>query len=172
MPADTSNTLHLDQYTTEARALVAAAQALADEMKHAEVEPIHLLARAVREPGVGEIVRKAGADPAELGTAADAALRKLPRTSTGEAYLSEALLELLRRADRETRREKAPTTGLEQLLVALSQEIRGSAGEVLSAFNLAPGFVRPHLALLRSVPREASSPAEPRISCESATSSC
>jgi ATP-dependent Clp protease ATP-binding subunit ClpB len=155
MPERSSTTLSLEQYTSEARGFIASAQSLADEMKHADVEPAHLLARALRDPGVIEILRKAGPDPSEVAAACEVALKKLPRTSGGEAFLSETLLELLRRAEKEARREKAAQIGLEQLLVALSQEIRGVAGEVFAAFNLAPGFVRPHLTLLRSVPREA-----------------
>jgi ATP-dependent Clp protease ATP-binding subunit ClpB len=155
MPEPASTTIPLEQFTHEARSLIAAAQALADEQKHADVEPIHLLSRAVRDPGVVEILKKTGADPGEVGAACEAALRKMPRATGGEAYLSEALLELLRRAERESKREKAAQVGLEQVLVALSQEIRGAAGEVFGAFNLTPGFVRPHLGLLRSVPRDA-----------------
>ncbi|MDW8252094.1 MAG: Clp protease N-terminal domain-containing protein, partial [Myxococcales bacterium] len=154
---DPASTMPLDQFTHEARSLIASAQALADEQRHADVEPIHLLARALRDPGVVEIFKKVSADPGEVAATCELALKKLPKTSNTEAYLSEALLELLRRAERESKREKVPQVGLEQVLVALSQEIRGAAGEVFAAFNLSPGFVRPHLSLLRSVPRDTAS---------------
>ena len=59
-------TIHLDRYAPDAKALVAGAQSLAYERKHAQVEPIHLLARAIeRDRGVQEVFRKAGADPAD-----------------------------------------------------------------------------------------------------------
>ena len=46
-------TIHLDRYAPDAKALVASAQSLADERKHAQVEPVHLLARAIeRDRGV------------------------------------------------------------------------------------------------------------------------
>ncbi|MCU0681837.1 MAG: ATP-dependent Clp protease ATP-binding subunit [Polyangiaceae bacterium] len=148
-----STTLHLESYTPEAKEVVASSQALADELRHVEVEPIHLLVRALqRDRGVGEVVRRSGADPAELLATAETALRRLSKTGGGVAYLSTALLDLLRRAEREAQREKAPTTGLEQLLVALSQEIRGAAGEALSAYGLQPGCFRPHLGALRTAP--------------------
>ncbi len=156
MPAaPTDTTLHLDQFTPEARSFISAAQALADEMKHANVEPVHLLARVLRDPGVIEIVKRVGPDPNEVAAACEVALKKLPRTTGSEAYLSAALIDLLERAEREAKREKAAQASFESLLVALSQEIRGAAGEVFSAFGLTPGFVRAHLGLLRSVPREA-----------------
>ena len=85
MPADQSTTLHLEQYTTEARGLIAAAQSLADESKHTDVEPIHLMARALRDPGVTEILKKAGADPGEVAASCEMALKKLPKATSGEA---------------------------------------------------------------------------------------
>ena len=49
-------TIQLDKYAPDAKALVAGAQALADERKHAQVEPIHLLARSIdRDRGVAEV---------------------------------------------------------------------------------------------------------------------
>ena len=148
-----STTLELSTYSPEAREMVAGAQALADERKHSEVEPLHLLARVLRDEGAAEVARRAGADPKGLAAACEIALGRLSRTAGGEAYLSMALLELLRRAEREAKRDKATATGLEHLLVALSQEIRGGAGEALSAFGLGPGAFRPHLAALRDTPR-------------------
>ena len=40
-----TQTIHLDRYAPDARAIVAGAQTLADERQHVEVEPIHLLHR-------------------------------------------------------------------------------------------------------------------------------
>ncbi len=40
-------TLSLDRYLPPAKALVARAQALADERRHHEVQPLHLLSRAL-----------------------------------------------------------------------------------------------------------------------------
>src|SRR5580704_7008274 len=115
MPAE--QTIHLERYAQDAKALVAAAQALADERKHAQVEPIHLLARAVdRDPGVAEVFRKAGADPTEVK--AEAALGRMAKTSGALAYLSSAMLQLLARAEKEA---AVGAVGVEQLLNALSQ---------------------------------------------------
>src|SRR5947209_1447186 len=125
-------TIHLERYSPEAKALVAGAQALADERKHSQVEPIHLLARAIdRDRGVAEVFRKAGADPADLAVEAEGALGRLGKTSGGLAYLSNAMLQLLTRAEKEA--DSGPTTGgakvvgVEHLLNALAQEIRGPA---------------------------------------------
>src|SRR5579883_2406409 len=145
-------TIHLDRYAPDAKALVAGAQSLADERKHAQVEPIHLLARAIdRDRGVAEVFKKAGADPADVAVEAEAGLNRINKSSSGLAYLSNAMLQLLARAEKEAGSE---TVGVEHLLNALSQEIRGSAAVVLQAFGLGPGSFRPHMAALKSVPRE------------------
>jgi ATP-dependent Clp protease ATP-binding subunit ClpB len=146
-----ATTIELERYSTAAKALVAGAQKLADERGHEEVEPVHLMARAVdRTPGVAEVFRKAGADPAEVMALVETALKKAPRSQTGEAYLSNALQELLGRAEREADRERAQSVGVEHLLNALSQEIRGEAGEILSSLGLGPGAFRPHMAILKA----------------------
>jgi ATP-dependent Clp protease ATP-binding subunit ClpB len=145
-------TIHLDRYAPDAKSLVAGAQTLADERKHGQVEPIHLLARALeRDRGVQEVFRRASAEPADLAVETESALARISKAPSGLAYLSNAMLQLLARAEKEA---GAGTVEVEHLLNALSQEIRGSAAVVLQAFGLGPGSLRQHLAALRSVPRE------------------
>ena len=95
-------TIHLERYAPDAKALVAGAQSLADERKHVQVEPIHLLARALdRDRGVAEVFKKAGADPADVVAEAESQLSKLAKAGAGLAYLSSAMLALLARAEKE-----------------------------------------------------------------------
>src|SRR5579883_856084 len=146
-------TIHLDRYAPDAKALVAGAQSLADERKHAQVEPIHLLYRAIeRDRGVQEVFRRAGADPADVTVEAEAALGRIGKQTAGLAYLSNAMLQLLARAVKEA---GATAVEVEHLLNALSQEIRGPAAIVLQAFSLGPGSLRPHMSALKTVPRDA-----------------
>jgi len=150
-----TQTIHLDRYAPDARAIVAGAQQLADERQHVEVEPIHLLHRAVdRDRGVAEVFKRAGAEPAEVLAEADSALKRMTRSGKGEAYLSTAFIDLLARAEREAERDKKAEVSTENLLNALSQEIRGAAGAVLQAMQIGPGSLRPHLGALRTVPRD------------------
>jgi ATP-dependent Clp protease ATP-binding subunit ClpB len=145
-------TIHLERYAHDAKALVAGAQTLADERKHVQVEPIHLLARALdRDRGVAEVFRKAGADPADVAAEAETQLAKLAKAGAGLAYLSSSMLGLLARAEKEADKS---AVSVEHLLNALSQEIRGPAAVVLQAFALGPGSLRPHMAALKSVPRD------------------
>src|SRR5580700_8952811 len=121
-------------------------------------QPIHLLARAIeRDRGVQEVFRRAGADAADVSVEAESALGRMNKSTAGLAYLSSAMLQLLARAEKEA--GPSGTVDVEHLLNALSQEIRGAAAVVLQAFSLGPGSLRPHMAALKSVPREV--PAQP-----------
>ncbi len=158
-------TIHLERYTPDAKTLVASAQQLADDRKHAEVGPLHLLARALERHRVAEVFRRAGAEPTELAPLIDAQLALLSRAPSGVAYVSARLLDLLGRAEREATRDKAASVGVEHLLHALAQEIRGPAGDILSSLGIGPGSLRAHVAALQE--REpgalsSSSPSEPR----------
>src|SRR6185369_7754265 len=59
--------------------------------------------------------------------------------------------------EREATREKSESVGVEHLLHALAQEIKGPAGEILSSFGVGPGAFRPHLAALTEAAREPAS---------------
>ncbi|MBX3224421.1 MAG: AAA family ATPase [Labilithrix sp.] len=159
-------TIHLERYAPDAKALVAGAQTLADERKHVQVEPVHLLARSLdRDRGVAEVFKKAGADPADVAAEVEAQLQKLAKAGAGLAYLSTAMLQLLGRAEKEADKGQV---GVENLLNALSQEIRGPAAVVLQAFALGPGSFRPHMAALKSVPRDIVSASMPGSSADAA----
>jgi ATP-dependent Clp protease ATP-binding subunit ClpB len=160
MPAkpEATTTLGLERFAPEAKALVAGAQALADERKHAEVQPLHFLARGLeRDTAVLEVFRRAASNSVELVAAVERSLAALPK-SNEPAYLAPSMLDLLERAEREAERERSRTVQLEHLLNALSQEIRGPAGELLGAFGVAPGSLRAHTAVLRETPRTAGRP--------------
>lgn len=140
------STLSLERYAAEAKALVAGAQTLADERRHAEVEPLHLLARVLeRDARARDALSRAGTNVAELAAAVERALSTRPRASE-PSFLSDAMLDLLERAERDARRERSPEVRVDDVLNALTQEIRGPAGELLGAFGIAPGSLRAHLA--------------------------
>ncbi len=147
--AGETGTLTLDQYSASAKGWVAAAQQLADELRHELVDPLHLLVRGLeRETGVAAVFDAAGAASEHLLAEARAALSRL-RTSDEAAFLSDTLLALLKRAEKEARKAG---TGVESehLLNALTQEIRGAVFDVLSAAGVGPGGLRPHMEALRT----------------------
>jgi ATP-dependent Clp protease ATP-binding subunit ClpB len=141
-------TLSLDRYVPAAKSLVARAQALADERRHAEVQPLHLLSRALeRSRATRAVFEQATASVLDFEAAVERALATLPQGKE-RSYLSDAMIDLLSRAERDANQERAPRVTSAHLLNALSQEIRGAAGEILSAFGVVPGSLRRHAALL------------------------
>ncbi|MBP9111475.1 MAG: AAA family ATPase, partial [Polyangiaceae bacterium] len=144
--------MQLDKYAPDAKSLVSGAQSLADDRKHALVEPVHFLYRAVdRDRGVAEVFKRSGAAPTDVLTEAELALARIAKSSGGLAYLSEAMLEFLKRAEKEA---AGSAVQVEHLLNALSQEIRGAAGAVIQSFGIGPGSFRPHLSALKTTPRD------------------
>jgi ATP-dependent Clp protease ATP-binding subunit ClpB len=106
------STLSLERYAAEAKAVVAGAQALADERRHAEVEPLHLLARVLeRDAHARDAMGRAGANVVELVAAVERALAGRPR-STESSFLSDSMLDLLERAERDARRERSSEVGV------------------------------------------------------------
>ncbi len=157
--SETEGTIHLERYTQDAKQVVAGAQQIADDRQQPEVTPLHLLLRLLdRDRGVHEVFRRAGADPGEARELAEAAIKRVTKSTGGVAYVSPRLLDLLGRAEREASRDKSPTVGVEHLLHALAQEIRGPAGEILSSFGIGPGAFRAHIgALAEAAAREPTS---------------
>ena len=156
-------TLSLDRYLPAAKSLVARAQALADERRHAEVQPLHLLSRALeRGRATRTVFERATSSVLDFEAAVERALSAVPQ-SKERSYLSDAMIDLLSRAERDASLERAPRVTSAHLLNALSQEIRGSAGEILSAFGVVPGALRRHAAVLDEksdgTPQEAAGPA-------------
>ena len=110
MAKERDGVIRLEKYSTEARQLVAGAQQLADERKHEEVSPVHLLALGVhRSAGVAAVLKSAGAPQDEVGELCEKALDRLSKSGKGVAYVSPALLDLLERAEREAGRDRSET---------------------------------------------------------------
>jgi ATP-dependent Clp protease ATP-binding subunit ClpB len=140
-------TIPLDAYARDARALISSAQALADERKHAEVEPIHLLYRMTeRDATLQAAFERAGVDPGDVLVEAEAQLRRLPRIPDAVAYLSPRLLDLLGRAEGEAARAGGQPVGVQHLVVAAAQESSGPVAAVLRAVGLSAPVLRATMA--------------------------
>src|SRR5688500_20288738 len=86
--------MNLNKFTEKAQEAVVAAQALASELHHAQIEPEHLLVTLVEQQGgvVPSVLRKLGADPGDAAKAAREALARQPKAHGGaEPYLSPRL---------------------------------------------------------------------------------
>ncbi|MBT8468510.1 MAG: AAA family ATPase [Deltaproteobacteria bacterium] len=141
-------TLRLDSYSEDARRYVAAAQQLADDRKHADVQPIHLWYELVdRAPAVQAAVEAAGVDATDVLVDSEWALRRLATTEDeGVAYLSTRFLELLSRAELEATQHGGLPVGTASLVLACAQEPDGSVRSVLRTSGLSSAILREALA--------------------------
>ena len=147
-----TQTLHLERYSAAARAVVAAAQKLADERKHRLAQPLHVLRHIVgillADPTQGEREK--------IVAACEGAGRWLQKCerSAEPSYLGKSLLELLSRA------ETAAGTGTVRLSHLVDQLVRaeGDVGQVVATTGMAP--VLAAFALRADAPPSASPPAK------------
>ncbi len=138
-----SLTLRLDAYDRDAQRVIHAAQALADERKNPEVEPLHVLHRLLdRNDATRAIVRRADADPTDALLEAEALLRRQPKADGVVAYFSQAMHDLLARAEGEAARVKAPRVTNTHLLLALAQDTTGPVAQVLKSVGLSSTLLR------------------------------
>ena len=123
-----------DKLTVKAQEAVQAAQALADQGGHQQIEPEHLLVALLdQEEGVvGALLAKLGARADGVRREAVAELGKLPRVSGGSGpYVGPRLKAVLEAAWSEAERLKDDYGSTEHLLVALAQEAEGAVGRIL-----------------------------------------
>jgi ATP-dependent Clp protease ATP-binding subunit ClpB len=128
--------MNINKYTEKAQESVLAAQRLAEQMSHAQIEPEHLLVALVEQPEgvVPELVRKLNADPVSLGKAARDLLAKIPQAYGGsEPSLSPRLKLVTDLAQAEADRLKDEFVSTEHLLVAIASETGRSPSAKLLA---------------------------------------
>ena len=122
--------------TTRSQEAIAAAQRLAVARGQAALEPLHLLAALLEQPDgiAGPLLKAVGADPVDVRTKADAALRRMPSVSGATVPAPSPSRELLRVIN--AAGEQASALGdeyvsTEHLLVGLADS-EGEAGDVLT----------------------------------------
>ncbi|HSN83111.1 MAG TPA: AAA family ATPase [Polyangiales bacterium] len=137
-------TLRLDAYSENARRYVAAAQQLADQRKHREVEPIHLWYVLIDESRLAQkALDQSGVDPTNVLLESEWALRRSQRSDTSsEAYLSSRFLDLLSRAELEATRHGGMPVRTSNLLLACAQEPDGPVRSILRAAGLSSAILR------------------------------
>jgi ATP-dependent Clp protease ATP-binding subunit ClpB len=123
-----------NKLTEKARAAVLAAQDLAREHQHSQVEPEHVLVTLVEQDGgvVPEIVRQLGADPVRLAREARATVEGLARLhGPSQVYISQRLSAVMRDAEQEAKRLQDEYISTEHLLLALCALKDGSVARAL-----------------------------------------
>src|SRR4051794_3304538 len=150
-----------DRFTIKTREVITAAQSLAEERRHPQVTPEHLLAAVLEqnETVVPPLLRKVGADAAGIRRETNAALDALPTLGQGPESTgpSDALGQVLRAADRERRDLKDDYVSVEHLLLSLAAH-GSKAGEALRAHGARREQLLEALEEVRSAPVTTESP--------------
>ncbi|MDI7253235.1 MAG: Clp protease N-terminal domain-containing protein, partial [Actinomycetota bacterium] len=127
--------ISLDKLTIKAREALADAQRLAGERHHQFIEPEHLLLALLRQEGgtVPSLLEKIGEDPATLSAATASALEKVPKVTgaVGTVQLSPRTAAVLEAALAEADKLKDEYISTEHLFLAIAEEKRGDAGDIL-----------------------------------------
>ena len=124
--------MNLNKYTQKAQEAVLAAQAMAQEENHSQIEPVHLLAALLEQTeGVTpQIVSRVGVDRTALRRQVQEKLDDLSRAvgATAQVGLSRELSEIVRQAEREASNMHDEYVSTEHLFLALvdgADKVRG-----------------------------------------------
>jgi len=143
--------MDINRFTHKAQEALQQALSLASTGGNPQVEPVHLLSAVLAQSdGVaGPVLRRLGADPAQVAKAAQAAVERLPKAAgaTAQPGLSRAAAGVLTDAEQRAQALGDEYTSVEHLLLALAEE-GGAAAQVLAEAGAEPDAL---LGALREV---------------------
>jgi len=116
-----------EQFTEKAWAAIVAAQQLAQNQRHQQLETEHLLLALLQQNGLASrFLEKAGVSPPELESAVEQHLQTLPalQNRPDSVYLGKGLSDLLDRADSLKQSYGDNFLSIEHLLLALAEDKR------------------------------------------------
>ena len=115
--------MNLNKYTQKAQEAVLAAQQMAEERNHSQIEPVHLLAALLQqtEGVVPQIVNRIGVNGGSLEQEVQERLDQMPRAvgASAQVGLSRDLANVVRQAEREASSMKDEYVSTEHLFLAL-----------------------------------------------------
>ena len=135
--------MNTNQYTQKTLEALQAAQQLAVEYQHNQLEPEHLLhALASQEQGlIPQLLQKLNVDPGSFAAAVAEKLSALPRVSGSgrdpdKVYISQATDKALSAAAREAKAMKDEYVSVEHVFLGLLDEPTQNTTELFRAFNI------------------------------------
>ena len=125
--------MRFDKFTLKVQEALQEAQTLANKYRHPGIDVEHLLLALLQQPEgiVGAILKKLGAEPAQVGKELEKALAKLPQVEGGQVGIPPRLNKLLDGALAEAARLTDEYVSAEHILVAVMDEKEGAAAAIL-----------------------------------------
>ena len=149
--------MNLNKYTEKAQEAILAAQRLAEQNNHAQIEPEHvLLALAEQADGiVPSLLRKMGVEPKPVADQLRAELAKQPAAYGGsQPALSPRLRKVTESAESEAERLKDEFVSTEHLLLGIVNEGgRSPSTKILQQFNVTKDRIFEVLTQVRGAQR-------------------
>ncbi len=152
--------MRLERLTDAARSALERAFARAAELRHASVEPDHLLLALAAEDGsvARELLMQLGAKPDDIVAALERRLAKMPtadRIAPTDQYISRSLAEALDKAEKAAEARKDRYVSVENLLVGLT-EAPSPARELLEQNGVRSAALKAAIDSLRGAGRTVS----------------
>src|SRR6202790_3897155 len=126
--------LRFEKMTVKAKEAVQEAQEIAARHKNQQIEPVHLLAALVAQEGgvVPPLVTKLGIRPEALSQEIEREISRLPKVQGfGQQHMGTAVNRVLERAFKEADKFKDEYVSTEHLFLAIANEDRDPAGQLL-----------------------------------------
>lgn len=128
--------MDLSKFTERARGVIQNAQTLATVQDHQRFMPVHLLKALMDDPEglTRNLIERAQGRPADIATAVDTELRKLPKVSgeSGQLRLDGSVVKVLSEAQKQAQKAQDRFVTVERLLVGLAL-VKSPAQAVLAA---------------------------------------
>src|SRR6202140_4811310 len=126
--------LRFEKMTVKAQEAVQSAQEIAAAHENQQIEPVHLLAALVAQDGgvVPPLVTKLGIRPEALSQEIEREIARLPKVQGfGQQHMGAAVNRVLDRAFKEAEKFKDEYVSTEHLFLAIANEDRDPAGQLL-----------------------------------------
>ena len=148
--------MDLNRYTQKAQEAILAAQSLAEESSHSQIEAEHLLLALLRQSDgvVPQVVSKLGGNPAALAATVERDLQSKPQVygATAKVSLSRPLADLLKQAEKTAREMRDDYVSTEHLLLALADG-RSPLSSFLAGYGITRDAILQTLAQVRGSQR-------------------
>jgi ATP-dependent Clp protease ATP-binding subunit ClpB len=131
-----SNQMQIDRFTLKAQEALQGAKAIAERRNHQQIDVEHLLlALLEQKEGIAiPILQKLGANIDLIVSQLEAELNRIPKVTgggAGQVYLSSRVNEIFEGAWKEAERLTDEYLSTEHLLIAIADEKRGAASQIL-----------------------------------------
>lgn len=149
--------MRLDKLTIKVQEALQEAKSVAEKYNHQGVDVEHLLLVLVEQSDgvVVSVLQKLGAATQAIKARLEGALKDLPKVSGGgtEVYITPRLQKVLDRAFKEAESLKDEYISTEHILISISDEKDGTAGKILTEFDVTKDEILKALVSVRGSQR-------------------